>query len=76
VIVAGQPEGWPFAILADEVAVLLRFVGVDGLDFVGGVGFGEVVVDVPKEFRRGLRLLLAVAQAVEAVGVGDGAAVG
>ena len=44
--------------MADQVAVLLRFIGVDGLDFVLMVGFGEVVFEIPKVLRRAFGVFL------------------
>ena len=47
-VVARRPDRPVLAILADQVAVRLRLVGVDGLDFVLVVGFGEVVFKIPR----------------------------
>ena len=46
-VVAGNPNRRAFAILTDQVAVRWRLVGVDGLNFVLFVGFGEVVFKIP-----------------------------
>ena len=47
-VIARSPDRPVLAILADQVAVPLRFVGVDGLDFVLVVGFGKVIFKIPK----------------------------
>jgi hypothetical protein len=58
VVVARQPDRRAFAVLAEQIAVELRLVGVHGPKCILIVGFGEVVLEIPNVLCRAGRVFL------------------
>lgn len=75
-VVARNPHRAALAVLAEQATERNGWARVDDLRIVAGVRLEQIPTLVPDEFRRTLGILLAVSQAVPAIGASDNLSAG